>query len=370
MTTTLIQNDYPKLKTDNASVSIVIPTHKPDMKYFLRCFESIKKQTFGFSNIEVIIVVHNTDDAFFDKIKNIVKNYSNVKLLSLKNTKRSASSPRNYGMKFVTNKYITFLDDDDALKENFIKDSLAYMQNNDVGFISYARKNIRDNNNIVSIKYNELETKIGKETIYNITNNVKTIPFEQAVFVTGKLFDFDFIKKYDISFNEDIPVFEDFLFVSEIIKHSKSVCVEPHILGYYYHLNEDSTINQLNRTDTDILNCVNGIVKVIESIKSSQYLAKIELRELIAYIGVTMFSSSDISYSTRCKIKSLIQKYVKLLWIVDDNNIYAKKRNKMNYKIMETEIMHPAFAYIVSKFLKMLKINPVKLVSFFTNKFD
>ena len=370
MSQTLLQNNFEKLKTDNIMASIIIPTHKPNIKYFLRCFDSIKNQTFGFNNIEVIIVVHNTNEQFFSEIKDLVKDYDNVKLLKLNNNKHSASSPRNYGMKFVTNKYVTFLDDDDALKENFIKDSLNYMKNNNVQFVSYARKNIHDDHNIVSIKYNELETRTDKEIVYNINNNANNIPFEQAVFVTGKLFDFDFIKKHHLQFNENITVFEDFLFVSEVIKHSKYVCVQPHILGYYYHLNEDSIINNLNRTDVDILDCVEGIINIIETIKSSQYLSNIGLRELIAYVGVTMFSSVNISYSTRCRVRDLMQKYIKLLWFVDKNNVYAKNRSKMNYKIMETEITHPTISYVISKTLKHLRINPISLVSFFTNTFD
>lgn len=370
MSNALLQNNFEKSKTDNLMVSVIVPTHKPNMKYFLRCFNSIKNQTFGFDNIEVIIVVHNTNEQFFNEIKDLVKSYDNVKLLKLNNDKHSASSPRNYGMKFVTNKYVTFLDDDDALKENFIKDAINYMENNNAQFVSYARKNIRDDHNIVSIKYNELETRIGKEIVYNINKNANDIPFEQAVFVTGKLFDFDLIKKHHILFNEDIPVFEDFLFVSEIIKHSRSVCVQPHILGYYYHLNQDSIVNNLNRTDADILKCVEGIVNIIETIKSSQYLSKIGLNELVAYVGVTMFSSVNISYSTRCKVRDLMQKYIELLWVVDKNNIYVKNRSKMNYKIMETEIKHPMIAYVLSKTFKLLRINPTSLVSFFTNTFD
>ena len=370
MIQTILKNDFKKLATDNITVSVIIPTHKPNMKYFLRCFNSIKNQTIGFNNIEVIIVVHNANEQFFNEIKDLVKDYDNVKLLKLDNNKHSASSPRNYGMKFVTNKYVTFLDDDDALKENFIKDSLNYMKNNDAQFVSYARKNIRDNHNIVSIKYNELETRIDKEIVYNINNNANDIPFEQVVFVTGKLFDFDFIKKHHILFNENISVFEDFLFVSEVIKHSKSVCVQPNILGYYYHLNEDSIVNNLNRTDADIFNCVEGILNIIKTIKSSPYLSRIELRELIAYVGVTMFSSVNIAYSTRCKIRDLMQKHIKLLWTADKDNMYAKNRSKMNYKIMETEITHPMIAYVISKTLKLLRINPILLVSFFTNTFD
>ena len=141
-------------------------------------------------------------------------------------------------------------------------------------------------------------------------------------------------------------------------------------MGYYYHLNEDSTINNLNRTDADVLKCVEGIVNIIEKIKSSQYLSKIGLNELVAYVGVTMFSSVNISYSTRCKVRDLMQKNIKLLWLVDKSNIYVKNRSKINYKIMETEIKHPMIAYVLSKTLKLLGINPILLVSFFTNTFD
>ena len=52
------------------------------------------------------------------------------------------------------------------------------MQNNDVQFISYARENVRDDKNIVSIKYNELETAIEKETVYNM--NLSQNPLENG----------------------------------------------------------------------------------------------------------------------------------------------------------------------------------------------
>ena len=65
-----------------------------------------------------------------------------------------------------------------------------------------------------------------------------------------------------------------------------------------------------------------------------------------------------------------MQKYIKLLWFVDKDNMFAKNRSKMNYKIMETEITHPMMAYVISKIFKLLRINPILLVSFFTNTFD
>ena len=83
-----------------------------------------------------------------------------------------------------------------------------------------------------------------------------------------------------------------------------------------------------------------------------------------------MFSSVNISYSTRCKVKNLIQKYIKLLWFSDKDNMYAKNRSKLNYKIMEIEITYPMIAHVIAKTLKLLRINPILLVSFFTNTFD
>ena len=70
MIETLPKNNYTKSETATASVSVVIPTHKTNMKYFLRCFDSLKNQTFG--DFELICV----DDSSTDNSAEIIKQYN------------------------------------------------------------------------------------------------------------------------------------------------------------------------------------------------------------------------------------------------------------------------------------------------------
>ena len=46
----------------NYEISVIIPSHNTDPKFFKHCIDSVKNQDFGFENIELIVVFHNCDD--------------------------------------------------------------------------------------------------------------------------------------------------------------------------------------------------------------------------------------------------------------------------------------------------------------------
>ena len=98
-----------------ALVSIIVPVFNVE-NYIEKCLNSIINQTY--KNIEVILV----DDGSTDNSGNICdvysKKYNFIKVFHTKNG--GVARARNIGLKNVTGKYITFVDSDDWIKEDYI----------------------------------------------------------------------------------------------------------------------------------------------------------------------------------------------------------------------------------------------------------
>lgn len=98
-------------------ISMIMPVYNGE-KFIENAMNSIINQTFGFKNIEVIII----DDNSTDNTKNIIKEYSikykNCKCIFLKNNSGTPGKSRNIGMKNASGKYIMFIDQDDIYEQN------------------------------------------------------------------------------------------------------------------------------------------------------------------------------------------------------------------------------------------------------------
>ena len=97
-------------------VSIIVPIYKVE-KYLKQCLDSILNQTY--ENIEIILV----DDGSPDNCGKICDEYaSNDKRIRVIHKENGGlSSARNAGLDVATGEYISFIDSDDYVSENFIK---------------------------------------------------------------------------------------------------------------------------------------------------------------------------------------------------------------------------------------------------------
>lgn len=100
------------------TASVIIPVYNKE-RYIERCIQSLKNQTISSSMFEAIFI----DDGSIDRSAQIITNYQNnnswIKLITKENG--GVSSARNAGIKQAQGKYIFFLDPDDYLGPETIK---------------------------------------------------------------------------------------------------------------------------------------------------------------------------------------------------------------------------------------------------------
>ena len=97
-------------------ISIILPIYNGE-QYLRDCLESILKQKYH--NFEVILV----NDGSIDSSEAICRQYVNRddRFRYVQKEHGGASSARNYGLELVKGEYVTFIDADDWVEENYLE---------------------------------------------------------------------------------------------------------------------------------------------------------------------------------------------------------------------------------------------------------
>ena len=104
-------------------ISIIIPVYNCE-NYITKCFDSILDQDYDFDRIQVIMIDDGSVDNSFSVCSELKGSYDNVIAVTQEN--RGVSGTRNRGMSLAQGKYILFLDADDYLSINAIRDIVAF----------------------------------------------------------------------------------------------------------------------------------------------------------------------------------------------------------------------------------------------------
>ncbi|MDQ0492735.1 glycosyltransferase family 2 protein [Paenibacillus brasilensis] len=189
-------------------ISVIVPIYNVE-KYLPEAMDSLKRQTIGFNNIEVILV----DDNSTDESKNIADQFasenSNVISIHLSSSSGAAGKPRNVGIKNASAEYIMFLDPDDYYTDNAC--DLLYQKisekNIDFAFASY--RTISEDGSIV-LENNVLPKGFPDEIdSKSIEENQQLLELSPSIWT--KIYKKSFIEKNNIEFPEKI-VSQDFVF--------------------------------------------------------------------------------------------------------------------------------------------------------------
>lgn len=108
-------------------ISIIVPVYKVE-PYIHRCVDSILKQTY--KNLEIILVDDGSPDDCGKICDEFAKKDLRVKVVHKENG--GLSSARNAGLDIAQGEYISFIDSDDYIVENFIENLYKLCMDNNV----------------------------------------------------------------------------------------------------------------------------------------------------------------------------------------------------------------------------------------------
>lgn len=218
-------------------ISIIVPIYKVEL-YLKECIESIINQE---EDIEVILV----DDGSPDKSSSICDEYAqknnHIHVIHKKNG--GVSSARNVGLNVAQGKWIWFVDGDDYIADNVIKEIHQKIQKHPhADLIQMGMNYLYDDYRIVPQKIEMIDNlEKNKFLLQHITYHNHRLLFKREI-----------IEQYHLRFTEGLKVTEDQEFQLKYMMLCKTPIQIP-ISAYIYRQREGSATHDYN-TSIQIVN--------------------------------------------------------------------------------------------------------------------
>ncbi|MCL2115089.1 MAG: glycosyltransferase [Methanobrevibacter sp.] len=218
-------------------ISIVIPVYNVE-KYIETAFNSIKNQTIGFNNLEVIMVNDCSRDNSGKIIDKYSNEYDNCIAIHLKENSGAAGRPRNVAIENASSDFVMFLDPDDYYEKNACKILYDEMLkgDRDIVFGGFIKKN-----GINRSRHN-YKWLNGESNIEKIDDNINILFLAPSL--PSKIIKREFLIKKNIKFLESVPG-QDTVFIVEVLLNAKGIKVLKNKYIYTYVFRDDSITNNL-----------------------------------------------------------------------------------------------------------------------------
>ena len=263
-------------------LSIIIPTFNLENE-INNAFNSIKNQTIGFENIEVIFVDDNSTDNTLDKLNKYSHKFSNVKVLTTDKNSGYAGKPRNIGIQNATADYILFLDGDDELLLNACEVLYEKIQFYNTDIVIAGHINVYGNG--VCQHYPPLLHD--NESYFKNALNSQLLNVNPAI--SAKLFNKFLLTKNNITFPENIPG-EDLIFLLETIINSRNILTLNNFYTYYRNLDKDSVT--LNLNNDYFYGLIRAYILVCDLFE--KYSIKSTIQEIVLHNHLSFFTERVI----------------------------------------------------------------------------
>jgi len=213
-----------------AKLSVIVPVYNVE-KYLKKCVDSILAQTY--TNFEIILV----DDGSKDSSAAICDEYAtkNSKVIVIHKENGGLSDARNFGIEAAKGEFITYIDSDDWVHEDFLKnlytiiiDKNADMAVCGVAFVYEGESHIDLNDEIKIEEYNGYDA-LEKMLLGQISQHGSS--------ACGILYRTDLVKKYKFPYRkyheDDFLTFKYYLDSKIVVSTSQKM---------YFYLQRDNSI--------------------------------------------------------------------------------------------------------------------------------
>lgn len=220
-------------------ISIVLPVYNAQ-EYIRKCIDSILKQSYP--DWELIIVDNGSEDDSFQICHEYAKEEERIFVLH-QYRNQGVSAARNLGLEKIAGDYITFLDADDWVADDYLEQLLKKAEGSKADMVVCGYRKVllseRENDTL-----HHQETKEGEDNskIYHRKED-----YLRECFLNGYTHCWGVLYKRSlldgIHFPSKITIGEDVLFLLDTIMQAEIIEVTDYD-GYYYYINEQGAMNR------------------------------------------------------------------------------------------------------------------------------
>ena len=294
-------------------ISVITPFHNVELSVFKKAYESMKSQTIGFENIEWIVIAHNCEPQYFPALQEMLGRHDNVILRALDNNAHTPSSPRNYAMQFATAPYMGFLDADDSYTVHCLEEAYNNITETESDVLIFRRESELEDVKLVPlielVGWDQLESRIVIDR-YNWDQEKMFLGVGWGI-VTSKLFNTEFLKRKNITFDEDVPFAESTLFSVQSIGEASRICYLPQMIGYHYFINGGSLVQSAKKSGKTLVAYAKGYAKLFRNMENYGINSPHMFWLLLNYLANFMLASVDLlTHEDRIKIKEYLAPFI------------------------------------------------------------
>lgn len=292
---------------DNSPLlSIIVPVYNVE-KYVGACIDSLLTQEYD--NIEVILI----DDGSTDSSYIICREYANrdKRIRFFHQENQGLAVTRSKGLDYATGKLVTFVDSDDAILPNTYPAAIrCLLANSDCDQVQFPlHKRVGTPNPLILID-NRKPIYGSKAMLHNwvVDRDISWI-------VCNKIFERKMIG--DLRFKAGF-VFEDNLFVAQLLKRSKGICFSQTGAYLYYYRGGSITNTFTLKNNLDMIRIHIEITEEMQGIKGLEE-ARAHMNYMIAcdvyanrnaetswYSPNNIVSQEGLSYLRKCSTWEII----------------------------------------------------------------
>ena len=286
-------------------ISVIVPVYNVEA-YLERCVESILQQTYA--HFELILINDGSTDSSGQICDHLASQYENIKVYHIENA--GVSNARNMGIQLATGSWVTFIDSDDFVTQDYLATLASAVEGVNVGFAIAPLHHIK--NGIVT----DRPSHSGKTELWSTEETMKELLMttRTSFFPVAKLFKRDLLA--DEKFNTNYHLAEDALFLTELLLKTRCSCVFIDKPVYYYDHREGSATTSVNRYVFDTIEVYQQIIaQVSQAFPNLKY--ELINRECWSYITVydkIIFTSREEYQKEKAELRNWIVQHRREIW--------------------------------------------------------
>lgn len=255
-------------------ISVIVPLYNIK-EYLKRCLDSILKQTYR--NFEIIMVDDCSTDTSGIIAKDYASRYPEVCRFMQHNENKKVSAARNTGLTVATGNWLSFVDSDDWITDDYLSTMLETALNDNADIVACSYYHIWDGG------YKTEINPFGKLTTDSSQNDKVALMRNHAV---TRLYRRRFLEESDLLFPEDVWRAEEMGFTIPLLTKTDRVSIIKKPMYYYYQ--RPTSISNENIKNLD-LSFYAKAFEVLEKNCSVDFEKEIEYRAVMEFVyGLTL----------------------------------------------------------------------------------
>ncbi|MGL4590095.1 MAG: glycosyltransferase family 2 protein [Mycoplasmatales bacterium] len=236
-------NQRPLVKEVEHSFTVITAMYNC-VNYLEAYFESLMNQTYNTAKIEIVLINDGSTDNWHP-IVNKYSDYLRVHIIEQRNTGQAIA--RSVGLTYAQNEYVSFIDADDFVNENYFREiNRAICANpNSHLFVSQLHYFLEETNEIKNWHY--LKYRFNERKVYFEVDLLKHPKFF-IMHMSSCVFNRKIIEENELVIRDIKPQFEDTFFVNEYLMFASEqvIFVTSAIYLYRKRSEHNSTIDKVH----------------------------------------------------------------------------------------------------------------------------